>query len=425
MIFNLIVYIFCNIINLLILYAFTHKFLEVRFCNKIYTGSLILSIALLKAYLNGFKIAPLNLVSSLLLYLIFESFLFKNLKNIIFIYIVFICITMLSEELSFIILEYTFSAQKDFYYLFGILITNLLLLSFTFLMVLFIKNSKNGYYKKTQIFLLALLPITTIVVVVGINFPIVLGQINNIILFIGIILLIVTNILLVFLFGNIAEKNKIEIEYLLLQEKIKKDEEFYTYLNEKEKELKAQRHDFMKHLRMLNIYLTEENISSAKNYITNLTAELKVESFYRTGIYALDTILNSYSDIIQKNKIEIDISSVEKLSLSFINDTDLCIIFGNIFENAIESCMKSNMPCIKIICRMINEFSVLIQIINSCDSISITDGRIQSTKSIIEHGFGLENVKKAVKKNKGTCTFYHKKETSKFYSIILFDHLSK
>ncbi len=89
-----------------------------------------------------------------------------------------------------------------------------------------------------------------------------------------------------------------------------------------------------------------------------------------------------------------------------IAPTDLCVIFGNTLDNAIEACQgveQNDQNVISVSCRSAGGF-VFVNIKNPVkENVSISHNVIKtSKKNKSEHGFGLYSLKKAAKKYNGT-----------------------
>ena len=107
---------------------------------------------------------------------------------------------------------------------------------------------------------------------------------------------------------------------------------------------------------------------------------------------------------------EYDISFDLKLDFSkgnFISDFDLCVIWGNLLDNAIESCIKlpSENRCIEIKGGVSANF-ILVRISNDFNGTLVMQNGLPSTtkKDSVSHGFGLRNIEKTIKKYDGTIT---------------------
>ncbi len=125
---------------------------------------------------------------------------------------------------------------------------------------------------------------------------------------------------------------------------------------------------------------------------------------YESGNGIVDTILS------EKQKDADSINTLVKFEgfvpSERISPTDLCVIFGNTLDNAIEACEKVNTDSTKTInvsCRVAGGF-MFVNITNPVqEDVQISNNTIKTSKSNkMEHGFGIYSLKKAVSKYNGT-----------------------
>ena len=104
---------------------------------------------------------------------------------------------------------------------------------------------------------------------------------------------------------------------------------------------------------------------------------------------------------------------------------DLNTIYANIIDNAINSCEKCKDRHIKIQTKSDNQYQI-IKFTNSCiHTIEINDTFISSNKESDEHGYGLDNIKKTVKKYDGFVQFKFDVDSKEFITIIIFKNNTK
>lgn len=102
--------------------------------------------------------------------------------------------------------------------------------------------------------------------------------------------------------------------------------------------MRGWRHDYHNHLQKLAAHLNEGQIEEAKQYIGELGESLDdIKTKYRTGNVSLDAILNSKLSIVEKERIAIN-CKVEIGENLTVSDIDLCILLGNLIDNAVEAC---------------------------------------------------------------------------------------
>lgn len=104
--------------------------------------------------------------------------------------------------------------------------------------------------------------------------------------------------------------------------------------------MRGWRHDYHNHLQKLGAHLKEGQIEEAKKYIGELGESLDdIKTKYQTGNVSLDAILNSKLSIVEKEQIAIN-CKVEIGENLAVSDIDLCILLGNLIDNAVEACRR-------------------------------------------------------------------------------------
>ena len=136
----------------------------------------------------------------------------------------------------------------------------------------------------------------------------------------------------------------------------------------------------------------------AKIYIDTLVEDIIEVSDKRSGDEFLDLVLSSRWHKIKKMDIHM-VFEIRKINLNQISKLDLNIIYGNIIDNAIESCSQCEKRSIKIETAQINDRYQMIKITNSCHAVNVEDDKFKSMNQDSEfHGYGLANIQKTVEK---------------------------
>lgn len=201
-------------------------------------------------------------------------------------------------------------------------------------------------------------------------------------------------------------------EMLIMEKKLKQIQCcYYETLLEKEEATRRYRHDMNNHFICLDDLVNTGNIEGAKAYIKEMKKQIeniRNYSFY-TGNQILDALLNYYLTKLQPDVlVSVEGRFREEIAIS---DIDMCTIFGNLIQNAIESiqnCKQSK--TFLLINIQSREKLAKIEIKNSMEPNDIC---IDENKKIIttkrdkrNHGIGILNVKEAVLKNRGLIDFY-------------------
>ncbi len=182
----------------------------------------------------------------------------------------------------------------------------------------------------------------------------------------------------------------------------------YEEMSKSNFELRRFKHDYKNMLIGVEKFLNDGDSDSALKLLRKQSQVISVKSnSFDTGNGIVDAIL-----IEKQQKAETVHSTIKfdgAISTEKISPTDLCIIFGNTLDNAIEACEKlkgdgENM--ILVTCKSKGEY-IFVKISNPVrDEIEIKNSNIKTSKEDkSNHGFGLYSLKKAIKKYGGNLSF--------------------
>ena len=187
---------------------------------------------------------------------------------------------------------------------------------------------------------------------------------------------------------------------------------------DKVKESKKSRHDYKKHLHLLNGYLQHNEYDQAKKYLEDLLKYHSMNTMLITGNQILDLMIEAYHDKINEYDIDVQLN-IQNLNLQKIKSVDLSTIYGNILDNAIESCIRCDEKIIEITFKQVGSYYIM-RFINSCSFINHIDGDFTTTKSKEYHGYGLNNIRDAVKKYEGSVDSKYVEDKNLFITTIRF-----
>ncbi len=105
-------------------------------------------------------------------------------------------------------------------------------------------------------------------------------------------------------------------------------------------QMRGWRHDYHNHLQSFKSYLAQGQVAELGEYLNELEAELdSIDTLVKSGNAMVDAILNSKLSLARKHEIEMNVK-VAVLAALPISDVDLCVILGNLMDNAIEACRQ-------------------------------------------------------------------------------------
>lgn len=104
--------------------------------------------------------------------------------------------------------------------------------------------------------------------------------------------------------------------------------------------MRGWRHDYHNHLQTLKAHMKLGQAVEAKAYLDRLEDDLdNVNQLIESGNIYLDAILNSKLSLALKDDIEINYKAEVPDQLT-VTDIDLCVVIGNLIDNAVEACNK-------------------------------------------------------------------------------------
>ena len=166
----------------------------------------------------------------------------------------------------------------------------------------------------------------------------------------------------------------------------------------KQEELRRVRHDMNNQLVAIQGYFHESDIAGGEAYIASLLQNLQTPSSrIRTGNSALDAILSTKKALAESKGITVDME-VQISNRLPLEPVDVCVIFGNALDNAIEACDRITEGEKKISLVLVQrEGKLLCRITNTALS-GITNVYSTSKKDKENHGFGLVNLRESLEK---------------------------
>ena len=192
------------------------------------------------------------------------------------------------------------------------------------------------------------------------------------------------------------------------EKQINAQSEHYALLSESNFELRRFRHDYKNMCIGLSKLISEGKNTEALEILEKQNLNINPQlTLFDTGNGIVDALLTDKQK--HADKINTHISFEGAVPPSAIKPTDLCVIFGNTLDNAIEACHKietSDEKTISVSCNCRSGF-VFIKIINPVAQKVQLNGHIPETTKTDKkhHGLGLYSLDKVAKQYDGEVNF--------------------
>lgn len=177
----------------------------------------------------------------------------------------------------------------------------------------------------------------------------------------------------------------------------------YAEVENMYRQTRGWRHDYRNHIQVLKNYADMGDMEAVKGYLDELAEDLNtVDLALKTGNKMTDVILNSKISLARSKEIQVRADAHVPMTLTTAQ-IDLCIILGNLFDNAIEACLQlpSEERMIRIYMEMKNT-QLYISFTNTTaqKKQKKENGRFASTKGG-GHGYGLVRIDTIIERYQG------------------------
>lgn len=197
------------------------------------------------------------------------------------------------------------------------------------------------------------------------------------------------------LFDRIIKKQVAAFEKELLQKYYAEVENMYT-------KMRGWRHDYRHHIQTMKVHAARGEHEEIARYLDMLDDDLtNVETVVKTGNRMVDAILNSKLSLAAEKEIRVKAEAKIPVSLT-VSELDLCIIIGNLLDNAIEACME--LPPARRLIRIYMEMKGNYLYLALTNTAGGEKKKSFATTKGAGHGLGIARVDAAVKKCGGYLT---------------------
>lgn len=167
--------------------------------------------------------------------------------------------------------------------------------------------------------------------------------------------------------------------------------------------MRGWRHDYHNHMQKIRAHLALKEYAEVDEYINQMEQELKkIDLKYKSGHIGVDAILNSKLSLAENQglKVKCDADLPKDLSA---NPVDLCVLLGNLIDNAIEACEKME-PSMERFIRIylcVRKKQLYISVCNATNEVVRKLDKEYITSKRGNHGHGLLRINQIVEKHQG------------------------
>ncbi len=180
-------------------------------------------------------------------------------------------------------------------------------------------------------------------------------------------------------------------------------ETHYQEVDTMYRKMRGWRHDYRNHIQTMKVLAANGDMEGIKRYLDQLDADLgTVDTVVKTGNPMADAILNSKISLAKSKGITVKADAHIPVKLK-MSELDLCVIIGNLFDNAIEASMAlpEGGRVIRVYIDMKNtQLYISFTNFTASKKLNKVGGRFHTTKGE-GHGFGLLRIDSIIERLDG------------------------
>lgn len=319
--------------------------------------------------------------------------------------------------------EFEYISSDPYLFAVGTLISKFIM--FVLILIVYFKKIKLKVenIESRHLIILSVLPLTTILIIIimyQVMFAIT-SQKLKLMFVIASMLVIVSNIITFTVVNRQNRLARTEYELKLLKENIAEQEKHYIDLQTSHEEIRKMRHD-MKNMCIATIAeIKAGNIIDAISELGNVVNDIEETNLViDTGHPSIDTIVESKFKVCKEYHIITNISFQYKAKVC-ISEIEIAVIIGNVLDNAIESCKRTERQEREIWGIVeISDGDIIINIKNTAYNFKGYKTLKNDKKN---HGYGLKSIVHIANKHNGYAKFDYEDDVFNSYVFLENKHI--
>lgn len=203
---------------------------------------------------------------------------------------------------------------------------------------------------------------------------------------------------------HVEDREKLEATGRQLQ----MQKEQYQKLCDSIEETRRIRHDLRHQMGAIADYADRGETEKLKEYVGSYLEQMETEELPLCENHALDSMVHFYMRAARREKIRMS-AVLETLKELPCSEIDVCVVLGNLLENALEACraQSAGERYIDLKLSTGSQNFIAVQVVNSCaETVKQHAGIFLSSKrNYCGSGIGISSVKRIADRYRGTAAF--------------------
>lgn len=218
-------------------------------------------------------------------------------------------------------------------------------------------------------------------------------------------LLMLSNIAVFYYMDSLRENSDNSSAIHAANELIKVQADKYSEMLKSRDIILKLQHDYKNMFLGLVSSINENNIEQVKENLKKQYEELTEQTPVISNGNIIQTLIDMKQETLNSNNIEIELEC-KNLERNKISPIDLGIIFGNTFDNAVEACLKFYPQEKKIITIHLQvKYNTVVLIMTNPVKRPVKVEYLKSTKDVFGHGYGILSMRNIATKYHGEIDF--------------------
>lgn len=226
-------------------------------------------------------------------------------------------------------------------------------------------------------------------------------HINQSVVLLSLTGIIYMNMIIFWYFDRIRELFALRSAHEASEYKLKLQAQYHDLLMVHQRDTDLLWHDMKKHIRLMKTLINQSDRDITHEYVHALECRMdQALKMIRTDYPILSALLTEQNQRARKEQIDFQIDVRIDGTLK-IAPVDLCIILGNLYDNAFDACMRIDRPANRFIKMTFSQKGniLMIEMENPYDAATAPRPRFG------KHGFGQTNVQRSVEGYGGRVRF--------------------
>lgn len=224
--------------------------------------------------------------------------------------------------------------------------------------------------------------------------------------------IIIVNIVCFYMTIALSKSNQETLDLKSLEQQHELRIQYAENVRQQYEEIRSIRHNIKQDFAVINALLREQKFKEATDFTEKCGDNLsKLDVVMDVGNVFVNAILNSKISLAKEKGINIICSSSK--DLTEVEDIDLCVLLGNMLDNAIEGAEKSTKKSVEASIAA-DGSRLFIKVMNTINkSVLQNNPELKTDKEDKRfHGYGVDTIKSIAKKYNGHYDFY---EENKYF----------